>query len=328
MNIRRLLGNTWKTLIWPIGIFAVFFAATRLSGSAGNFGSLNSLETIARQSILCTMMALAMSCNMINGRWDFSVGIITVISSFIAAPIVRELELGAFGLLAVCILAATLLCLVNGGLYLLMRVPSLVVSIGMLMIYETLALLVNNGGGARFTGMKNTIFGRSPAIFILGLVMFLIFYVIYSHTRFGYNVRSLGNNQLITNNIGVNERKNIVLCYVLCGVFSGVAGAINLSMKGSIEASSTFNNNMGMMFAAFPPVFIGLYLSLYTNFVFGVFVGAVSMKMLTAGILALGLPSAVQDIGIGLFLLLFIALTTNQARFLDWRMRVKRAALM
>ena len=151
--------------------------------------------------------------------------------------------------------------------------------------------------------------------------MFIIFYVIYTHTRFGYNVRSLGNNQIIANNIGVNEKKNTILSYVLCGVFLGVAACINVSTKGNIEASSTFNNNMGMMFTAFPPVFIGLYLSKYINYTVGVFIGALCIKMLTAGILALGLPSAVQDIGVGFFLFLFIALTTNQTRFFDWRLR-------
>ena len=327
MKLKRMFSNTWKTLIWPVAIYLVFFLATRLSNTSGNFGTLQSLETVLQQSILCAMMALAMSCNMMNGRWDFSIGIITMIASFIASGYVKQLGMGAYGLVLLCIVFATILCLINGALYLLLKVPSLVVSIGMLMVYETVSLIVNSGKGAKVNGLSYTIFGRSPYIYILALVMFLIFYVIYSHTRFGYHVRALGNNQLIANNIGINETKNTILCYVLCGVFIGVTAAINVSMKGSIEPSSTFNNNMGMMFAAFPAVFIGLYLSRYTNFVVGVFVGAVCMKFLSAGILALGLPSAVQDIGVGLFLLLFIALTTNQGRFQDWRARIKRLAL-
>lgn len=327
MNVKRLLSNTWKTLIWPVAIFVIFFVATRIYSGSGSFGNLSSLETVIKQSILCSLMSLAMSCNMMNGRWDFSIGIITVMSSFIANPYVKPLNMGPYGLILLCVLAAVILCCINGALYLLLKVPALVVSIGMLMIYETMALVVNEGKGAKLSGLTYSMFGRSPYIYILALVMFLLFYVIYSHTQFGYNVRSLGNNQLIANNIGVNEVKNTILCYILCGVFAGVAGALNVSMKGTIEPSSTFNNNMGMMFAAFPPVFIGLYLSRYTNFVFGVFIGSVCIKLLTAGILALGLPSAVQDIGVGLFLLLFIALTTNQSRFLDWRARVKKLAL-
>lgn len=325
MYIGRFFSNAWKTLIWPVAIFVIFFALTKLVGAGSSFGSFSSMEAIVKQSLLCALLSLAMSCNMINGRWDFSMGIIMMVTSFIVSPIVKDNGLSAAWLLVLCVVVCTVLCLINGLLYILIKVPSLVISIGLLMIYETVALVVNGGGGARMAGVKYTVFGRSPHIYILCIVMFLIFYVIYTHTRFGYNVRSLGNNQIIASNIGVSERKNTMQCYLLCGVFLGVASCVNLSMKGSIEATSTFNNNMGIMFTSFPPVFIGLYLSRYVNFTFGVFVGAFCIKMLTAGILALGLPSAVQDIGVGVFLFLFIAMTTNQTRFLDWRARRLKA---
>lgn len=324
MNIKRFASNTWKTIIWPLAIYAVFLAATKLLQTGSTFGDLVSMETIVKQSLLTAMIALAMSSNMINNRWDFSMGIICVVTSFIAAPIVKDNNLDSWWLLGLCIVICTVLCLINGVLYLVIKVPSLVISIGMLLVYESLTLIINGGAGARLSGMKFTQFGRSPYIYILSLVMLLIFYIVYSHTRFGYNVRSLGNNQIIANNIGVNEKLNTILSYALCGVFLGVASCINVSMKGNIEASSTFNNNMGMMFTAFPAVFIGLYLSRHVNFTVGVFIGAFCIKMLTAGILATGLPSAVQDIGVGLFLFLFIALTTNQSRFLDWKARRRR----
>ena len=268
---------------------------------------------------------MAMTCNMLNDRWDFSMGIICVTTSFIASPIVTKFQLGSWGLLAICVIVATILCLINAGLYLLIRVPMLVISIGLLMVYETLNRVINDGKGAKLAGNVYTLFGKAPWIYILAFVVFMVFLIIFTYTKFGYNVRALGNNQAIANNIGVNETKSVVLSYILCGVILGVAACVNASMKGNIEASSTFNNNMGMMFTAFPAVFIGLYLYRYTNITWGIFIGAVCISMMKAGVLALGLPSAVQDIGVGAFLFFFIALTTNQGRFLDWSAR--RAAM-
>jgi ribose transport system permease protein len=262
---------------------------------------------------------------MLNDRWDFSMGIICVTTSFIASPIVTKFQLGSWGLLAICVIVATILCLINAGLYLLIRVPMLVISIGLLMVYETLNRVINDGKGAKLAGNVYTLFGKAPWIYILAFVVFMVFLIIFTYTKFGYNVRALGNNQAIANNIGVNETKSVVLSYILCGVILGVAACVNASMKGNIEASSTFNNNMGMMFTAFPAVFIGLYLYRYTNITWGIFIGAVCISMMKAGVLALGLPSAVQDIGVGAFLFFFIALTTNQGRFLDWSAR--RAAM-
>ena len=278
MNVKRIYSNTWKTLIWPVAIYLIFFIMTNVMNTGSKFGDLGSMDTIVKQTMICALIALAMSCNMLNGRWDFSMGIICVVTSFIAASIIKDYGLNSWGLLVVSIIICTVLCLINGILYILIKVPSIVISIGMLLVYESLSLIINKGGGARLSGMTYTVFGRSPHIYILSLVMFIIFYVIYTHTRFGYNVRSLGNNQIIANNIGVNEKKNTILSYVLCGVFLGVAACINVSTKGNIEASSTFNNNMGMMFTAFPPVFIGLYLSKYINYTVGVFYWCIMYK--------------------------------------------------
>ena len=55
MKLKRLLSNTWKTLIWPVAIYLIFFLATRLSDTGSNFGTLQSLETVLQQSILCAM---------------------------------------------------------------------------------------------------------------------------------------------------------------------------------------------------------------------------------------------------------------------------------
>lgn len=325
MTVKHIASNTWKTLIWPVAIFVVFFVLIRIFNPVSAFGNLNSLNSIFIQGILSALIAMAMTCNMLNDRWDFSMGIICVTTSFIASPIVTKFQLGSWGLLLLCVVISTILCLINAGLYLLIRVPMLVISIGLLMVYETLNRVINGGAGSKLAGNVYTIFGRAPWIYVLAFVVFMIFLVVFTYTKFGYNVRALGNNQAIANNIGVNEPKNVVLSYVFCGVILGVAACVNASMKGNIEASSTFNNNMGMMFVAFPAVFIGLYLYRYTNITWGIFIGAVCISMMKAGVLALGLPSAVQDIGVGAFLFFFIALTTNQGRFLDYSAR--RAAM-
>jgi len=348
MTFKRIAGNTWKTIIWPVAVFVLFMVLCRIFSPASSFGdffsgdpgrtnaAFMSLEAVTKQAILSCMIAMAMACNMLNDRWDFSMGIICVCTSFIASPIAKSICAGMISengkttapswvLLVLCILICMVLCTINAILYLVIKVPTLVISIGLMLIYETMVRIVNGGAGAQLSGMNYTLFGRGPWIYVLAVVVILAFLFIYTFTRFGYNVRSLGNNQQVANNIGVNEKKNVFLCYLLCGVILGIAAAINVGLSGKIEASSTFNNNTGMMFQAFPAVFIGLYLSRYTNFSIGIFIGAFCIKMMTAGVVALGLPSAVQDIGVGAFLFFFIALTTNQGRFLDWSAR--RAAM-
>jgi ribose transport system permease protein len=299
-------------------MFVVLFILSKAFGT-GQFGSLASLRSVAQQTMMAAAIALAMTCNMKNGRWDFSIGMMTVMSSIIGGAIGQALNIGAFGLLIGCVIVAVIASAVNGLLYVTMKVPTLVISIGAMLVYESVNMVFNKGGGARVSDFTWLIFGRSPYVFILGLAAGLVFYVLYTHTIFGYNVRSLSSNQALATSTGINEKRNVMGCYLLCGLMVGVAGTINLSTTGSVLADVKFNGAMSMMFEAFPPVFIGFYLSQYTNLTVGVFVGAFSMKLLTAGMLALGIPAALQNVGVGLFLLIFIAFTTNQEKLREMR---------
>lgn len=310
---KRILGNTARTLALPVGLFIVLFILSSAFGT-GQFGSLASLRIVAQQTMMGAAIALAMTCNMKNGRWDFSIGMMTVMSSVIGGAIGLALNIGAFGLLIGCILVALIASVLNGLLYITIKVPALVVSIGTMLVYESVILVFNKGSGARISIYNMLLFGRSPYVFILGIAAGVVFYLLYTHTRFGYNTRSLASNQALAVSTGINEKRNTMGCYLLCGLMVGIAGTINLSLSGSVLADAKFNASMSMMFEAFPPVFIGFYLSRYTNLTVGVFVGAFSMKLLTAGMLALGIPAALQNVGIGLFLLVFIAFTTNQEK--------------
>jgi len=312
-RIKHIAGNTVRTLALPVCMFIALFILSAAFG-VGEFGSLASLRIVAQQTMMGAAISLAMTCNMKNGRWDFSLGMMTVMSSIIGGAIGSALNIGPFGLLIGCILVAVVASVINGLLYILMKIPALVISIGVMLIYESINLVFNRGGGARIADFNMLLFGRSPYVFILGIAAGIVFYILYTHTIFGYNTRSLASNQALANNTGIQEKRNAMGCYLICGLMIGVAGTINLSLSGSVLADAKFNASMSLLFEAFPPVFIGFYLSKYTNLTVGVFVGAFSMKLLTAGMLALGIPAALQNVGIGLFLLIFIAFTTNQEK--------------
>jgi len=265
-----------------------------------------------------------LACNLISNRWDFSVGLIVVLSVILSAPVAAALQLGAVGLLLCTIIAATLLSLINAALYLFIRVPTLVVTIGTMIAYESWALVWRGGQGAKISDSTMLIFGRYPWIFVIGIAAGVVFYLLYTKTVFGYNVRSLAGSQTLAVSTGIREKRNLIGCYLLCGVMLGCAATMNLSVSGIVQAPIKFNGAMGMMFEAFPAVFIGLYLSRYTNLAFGIFVGTFTMKLLTAGMLSLGIPSSMQTFGIGVFLVAFLAITSNQAKIGEYRTMRKR----
>ena len=324
---KRVLSNIVKTLILPVGMFVILFILTRFLGK-GQFGPWSSLVPVFRNTMVGMCIALAMTCNMLNGRWDFSLGMMVVLCPILVMPLVDAWQLGPVGLLAACIVVGLGLSLINAAAYLFIRVPSLVTSIGLMLVYESIILVYNKGLGARIVDFNVLKLGQSPYIFIIGISAAVIFYVLFTFTKFGYNVRSLASRQQLAVSTGINETRNVIGCYLLCGFLIGIAGAMYVSMSGTLTATAKYNGSMTIMFEAFPPVFIGFYLMKYTNLTVGVCVGTLTMKLLTTGMLALGIPAALQNVGIGLFLMLFIAFTTNQARFQERSSARKRAAMV
>ncbi len=322
---KNIIGNIAKSLVLPVGMFLVIFILTRFIGQ-GQFGTWDSIVSVIRNTMLGSCISLAMACNLLNGRWDFSIGMMVILCPVLAMPLVEKLGIGIPGLILVCIVIGLLLGLLSGVMYLLLRVPSIVVSLGFYVIYESVITVYNGGSGARIRDFSMLKLAQFPYILIVAGVGFILFYVLFTHTRFGYNVRSLAKSQALAVNSGINEKRNVLGCYLLMGFFVALAGIIYVCMSGTILADMRQNGSSTIMFEAIPPVFIGFFLMKYTNLTTGVIIGTLTMKLLTAGMLAVGIPSAMQNVGVGLFLLIFMVITHNQSKFYDMRKARGRVA--
>lgn len=322
---KNIIGNIAKSLVLPVGMFLGIFILTRFIGQ-GQFGTWDSIISVIRNTMLGSCISLAMACNLLNGRWDFSIGMMVILCPVLAMPLVEKLNIGIPGLIIVCIVIGLLLGLISGVTYLVLRVPSIVVSLGFYVIYESVITVYNGGSGARIKDFSMLKLAQFPYILIVAGVGFVIFYVLFTHTRFGYNVRSLAKSQALAVNSGIDEKRNVLGCYLLMGFFVALAGIIYVCMSGTILADMRQNGSSTIMFEAIPPVFIGFFLMKYTNLTAGVIIGTLSMKLLTAGMLAVGIPSAMQNVGVGLFLLIFMVITHNQSKFYDMRKARDRVA--
>jgi ribose transport system permease protein len=323
---KSIAKNIIKSLLLPAGMFLVLFILTRFMGQ-GQFGTWDSMLSILRNTMLGSCISLSMACNLLNGRWDFSVGMMVILCPVLAMPLVAEIDIGILGLLIVCVLTGLLLGLINGAAYLVIRVPSIVTSLGLMVIYENIVTVYNGGSGARMTDFSMLKAGQFPYIFLVAGAGFAVFFLLFTYTRFGYGVRSLAGSQSLAVSSGINERRNVIGCYLLCGFLVGIAGIIYVSMTGTILADMRQNGSSTIMFEAIPPVFIGFFLMKYANLTAGVIIGTLSMKLLTAGMLAMGIPATLQNVGVGLFLLIFIAFTGNRARINEIHNAIRRGRM-
>lgn len=312
LSVIKITSNIAKTLLLPVVVYLLFLVLSIFT-TGNDYGTWSSMSVILQQSVLNAIIGWSMSFNMLNGRWDFSVGSMVFIVAIIGASISANLGWGAYGILLFCIIFGIIFGIINGIVQINIGAPTLVTSFGLLMIYETLQAIVNDGRGAHVMGKGLTMFGLSPYVYYIAIIFGLIHFVIYTFTRFGYNTRALANNRLVATNIGINEKANILKCYLLCGLFVGVAAVVYVSFRGSVQLSM----NMGtasLVFEAMIPVFIGMFIAKYSHITIGIYIGSLTVKMLTAGLLAVGLSSTLQTVVNGIVLFVIIAYSVNQAK--------------
>lgn len=319
------IGKNFLYTLWmPVVVYIFFVVLCAANGKTG-FGVGSDLMVILRNTVYSGLIALALSYNLTSGRFDFSVGSILILSTIIGANITLALELGPSGMLIISMLVGAALGAISGLVYIILRLPPIVVSVGVAMIYEALGFLLNDGQGIRIINRPDLlIFAKQPAITILAIIVLIILVVLLNYTKFGYDTNSLRQGQAIAVSIGINEKINTILCYLIAGALMAAAGMISLSILGSVSPKLGLGSASYMM-NAFLPMFIGGALGKYSDRNIGVMVGAFVQSCIISGFAILGLSTSVQSVLNAVIVLLFLVYTSNSYKIVEFQiMKEKR----
>ncbi len=324
-RIKKIGKNTVMLMLIPAITYLIFYALCALRGVEG-FGVGVDLTVMLRNTVYTGFIALAVSYNLTSGRFDFSIGSTLILSTIIGGMITLQFGLGPIGLLLVSLAVGAVLGMVSGLAYTVLGLPPMVVSLGVAMIYEAIGFKISQGAGVKMIGrMDLLIWSQKPAIYILMAIALVILYFVLNRTTFGFNTNSLRSGQKIAVDVGINEKSNAVICYMIGGICMAAAGVVNMSVLGTVTpeiglGSAAYIQN------AFLPMFIGGILAKYFDRNFGVIMGALTQSIIFAGIGKLGVPSAWQSVITGIIVLCFFAYSFNAYRIVEFKMfKEKRA---
>lgn len=325
---KRIGKNTVITLAPAVLVYLFFFAVTRLAG-ATSFGVGPDLRTIMYNMCYSGFIALAVSYNLTSGRFDFSVGSVLILSLIVGGNTANKLDLGPVGLVLAIVIVGMVCGLVSGVIYVTLKLPPMVTSLGVAMIYEAIGFSLNNSQGVRLLGRFDILIWAQPqySYLLLGIVVLILIYLL-NFTKFGYDCRSLQTGQKNAVEVGVNESVNSVICYIIAGGLMACAGVLYLSQYGYIAPQTGLSSSSFIM-SAFLPMFIGNSLAKYSDRNIGVVVGAFCQACLSSGLVALGFASSLQTVLNGTVVLVFLIYTSNSYKFgLHRAWREKKAKAM
>ena len=326
------LTRTGKNILFTIApaviVYAFFFGLTNLTGKTG-FGTGPDFMTILYNMVFSGFIALAMSYNLTSGRLDFSIGSVLILSLIAGGTLAKQWNVGPV-LFVLIIVAFGLLCgLVSGMLYVTLRLPAMVTSLGVTMIFEAIAFALNKSKGIRMIGRFDVlIWGKPPySLVLMGIALIILIYIL-NYTKFGYNSRSLRTGQKNAVDVGIDENLNAVLSYVIAGGLIALAGVMYMCQYGYIAPQTGLSSSSFMM-GAFLPVFIGGALARYSDRNIGVIVGAFIQATISSGIVKMGASSSMKTVIDGAIVLIFLIYLSNSYKIPLGRMyrQKKEAAL-
>ncbi len=304
---KKMIG----TVIIPLIAFVVCQIICMVNGAALFADSFSWLVFVrASATVMLTTFALQMNLN--SGRFDFSLGSISLLSSVISAQICLAAGLPVAVMLVVSIATGFVLGLISGVLYVVLRLPGLIVSLGTTLLFEGVAFVVTDGYGVSFvTNKAYTSFGTIPSYLAIIVVGLLFMIVVFDHTKYGYEHKALMDGQKISVNTGIKEVPNAILTYGIAGMLMGVVGFISATNTGTIQMSLNFGS-IGVMFTAFFPMFVGGFVGRYSNDKLGYLVGAVTSAFVTLLYSRLNVDASVQQIVTALILVGFVVYLSNE----------------
>ncbi|MBO1870444.1 ABC transporter permease [Lachnoanaerobaculum sp. Marseille-Q4761] len=277
--------------------------------SPENFGSPTNLLSYFQASLIATTGAVGFYFVMVMGMFDFSIGANIMLSAIVGSVFAGRLGMGYFGLILGCVLTGTVVGFLNGFFYVNLRIPSMIVTTGLALIYESVANYIA-GGVEQTLASELRIFGRMPGDIILALIAFIIAYLILNYTKIGTYTYAIGSNEFVAKNMGINVKKYKVIAFIISGAFLGIMSILTISY-GSSMVAVTGMASMSRNFIPTMGCFFGLAFKKYGMPLQAIIIGEFVINIIFFGFIALGAPTAIQDVITGITLLIIITLTTK-----------------
>ncbi len=276
---------------------------------------------VMRQISITGLIALGMTFVIIVRGIDLSVGSLIALCGLVGAVIAKgglverfsvgvgtELANPWYWALAGSVLIGLLAGTVNGVCITKLKVPAFVVTLGGLSAYRGTALLVSDGGpisgfneAYRWIGQGKI--GMVPIPVIIFLVLIVLCHIVLKYTVYGRYIYSVGGNPEAARLSGINIDLIITSTYIITGFFVGLAAFILSARLNSSEAVAGLGYELNVIAVV---VVGGTSLFGGRGNILGTIIGAMLFGVLQNGLVLLNVSSYIQQIIIGIILILAV----------------------
>ncbi|HRO10458.1 ABC transporter permease [Amaricoccus sp.] len=307
--------HNWFSLLLNSQAFwvtiAMLLACIFLSYSTDAFATSKNLYNITRNVTFTAIIALGTTMVIITGGIDLSVGSVLCLCSMVLA-VTMHAGFGIYTGIAAAVLTALVVGAFNGILVAYLDFPPFVVTLGMLSVARSLAMVLSNntvvfefgpdhdkllalGGGSTF-GIAN------PVIYMVVLALLTGF--VLRWTRFGRYLYAIGGNEQAATLTGVPVRRIKVAVYMISALSAGIAGIVQTGWLGAVTTNIGAGMELQVIAAA---VIGGANLAGGVGTAYGALVGSALIEVIRNSLGLLGINAFWQGTFIGSCIIIAVA---------------------
>lgn len=310
---RLASGPTIRLVLALVAIYVLFglISPNRI------FFSPQNLTSIMSSAALMLILASGMTVLIVAGQLDLSIGSQLVLSAVLGAQVMFMLVDQPIAVVLIAGISTSLAVglaygFLNGILTTRLRIPSFIVTLATLGIGLGIAQLLTAAGGATSKQAPEALvnFGLSrvfgvPSIVLVSLTVVIVVGLVLRFTKFGVHCYAVGSNADAARRSGVNVPRVVIGAFMLMGAMSAIAGIIDISRFSAVSVGTHGSDAL----TAIAGVIIG-GASLYggRGNMLGTFIGTLIPVVLLQGFVILAVNPYLQNVAIGLVLLLAVAI--------------------
>ena len=308
-KLQKLKGTKAYGLLLLAAMLAFFYAVFKIL-TPGNFGSPANLYSYLQSSIIYSVGGCGLYFIVVMGLFDFAVGANIVLSSIVG--VILSQKFGYAGFIIGCLGCGTLIGFLIGTLYNQLNVPSMIVTVGLMLILECIAVIV--AGGVKQTLPEELrFFSGAPGNIILAGLAFLLMFFILNYTKIGTYCNAIGSNEFTAKNMGISVKKYKLIGFILLHFFVGIMAILTVSY-GTTMTALTGMSTMSRNFQPLMGTFFGVAFRKYRIPISAIVIGEFIISIIFNGFVALGAPTTIQNMVTGAALLAIVSLTARGAR--------------
>jgi ribose transport system permease protein len=311
--VAPLRPSAWLTRVGPfLGLILVILIFVLLAGSPAQYLSARNLRIVLSQTVIVALGAIGMTMIIIGGGIDLSVGSSIALTGVVTAVGMRA---GFSPLASVCagICVGGLIGFINGLAITKLRVVPFIATLGMLGVARGTAKWIANQQtvnvpdtwvndlAVTFPTPGWLLF--APGVWIT-IALAVLMAILLRNTVFGRWVFALGSNEAAARACGIPTDKLKVYIYTIAGLFFGLAGVMQMSRLRQGDPTVAIGTELDVIAAV---VIGGASLNGGEGTLLGSMIGALIMSFLRNGCQQMGWPNYIQEIIIGVIIVVAVA---------------------